>query len=72
MINEILSYFEMCQREGTSLQKGMNFAAQRDHSVVLMSRRSDAPYADRIEDDGQTLIYEGHNAAKTTSMAVLH
>ena len=64
MINEILSYFEMCQREGTSLQKGMNFAAQRDHSVVLMSRRSDAPYADRIEDDGQTLIYEGHNAAK--------
>ena len=23
--NEILSYFEMCQREGTSLQRGMNF-----------------------------------------------
>jgi hypothetical protein len=33
--NEILSYFEMCQREGTSLQRGMNFRQYGGHSVVL-------------------------------------
>jgi len=30
-------------------------------SVVLMSVRQGAPYADRVEDAGQTLIYEGHD-----------
>jgi hypothetical protein len=25
MANEILSYLEMCQREGVNLQKGMNY-----------------------------------------------
>ncbi len=29
-----------------------------------MSRRRNAPYADRIEDEGRTLIYEGHDARK--------
>jgi hypothetical protein len=64
--NEIISYMDMCQREGTSLQKGMNFLAGRPHSIVLMSVRPDAPYADRVEDEGRTLIYEGHNAPKNT------
>jgi hypothetical protein len=66
MNNEIIPYLEMCQREGASLQKGMNFFASRPHSVVLMSVRKDAPYRDRIEDDGQTLVYEGHNAPKNS------
>ena len=32
--------------------------------MALMSVRPDAPYADRVEDDGETLIYEGHNAKR--------
>jgi hypothetical protein len=55
---DILTYLEMCQLEGKNLQQGMNFRIHADHSVILMSRRSDAPYRDRIEDDGCTLIYE--------------
>lgn len=66
MDNEIISYLEMCQREGASLQKGMNFLASRRHSIVLMSMRPGAPYADRVEDEGRTLVYEGHSAPKNT------
>ena len=64
MANEIISYFEACQREGGSLQKGMNYRRGTDYSVVLMSVRSNAPYRDRIEDDGATLIYEGHDVPR--------
>ncbi len=52
MANEVISYLEMCAREGTSLQRGMNFGLGGDHSVVLMSVRSNAPYRDRLEDEG--------------------
>src|SRR5688500_18683577 len=51
----------MCQREKTSLQAGMNFGLGGNHSVILMSLRANAPYRDRIEDGGTTLIYEGHD-----------
>ena len=57
----IISYFDMCQTEGTSLQKGMNFRVRGHHSVILMSLRPGAPYRDRVEDEGRTLIYEGHD-----------
>src|SRR5262245_52752789 len=62
--NEIISYIEMCAREDSSLQRGMYFFAERDHSVILMSQRKDAPYEDRIEDGGDTLIYQGHDAPR--------
>ena len=62
---EVISYQEMCLEEGVSLQRGMNFRARPGHSVVLMSRRRDAPYRDRIEADGRTLIYEGHDAPRS-------
>ncbi len=62
---EIISYMEMCQEEGASLQRGMNFRLRGDIGVVLMSLRPGAPYADRVEDDGKTLIYEGHDAPRT-------
>ncbi len=65
MANDILSYLEMCAREGLSLQRGMNFRAGNDWSIILMSQQASAPYRDRIEDDGATLIYEGHDAPKT-------
>lgn len=65
MANEILPYFEMCQREGVSLQRGMNSLEGRPHAVVLMSVRTDAKYRDRLEDGGATLIYEGHDAPRS-------
>ena len=61
MNNNIISYFDMCAREGTSLQRGMNFRLHGRHSVILMSVRPNAPYRDRLEDDGAVLIYEGHD-----------
>jgi hypothetical protein len=60
----ILKHPEMCQAEGLSLQKGMNYCPLKDHSILLMSVRKGAPYADRVEDGGFTLIYEGHDVAR--------
>jgi len=57
----------MCRREGTSLQAGMNFGLGGNHSVILMSLRRNAPYSDRLEDGGTTLIYEGHDQPKGVS-----
>lgn len=51
----------MCRREGASLQRGMNFRLRGTYSVILMSIRLNAPYRDRVEDNGATLIYEGHD-----------
>lgn len=65
---DVISYLEMCSREGSSLQRGMNYRLGSDHSVVLMSIRPGAPYEDRIEDEGRTLIYEGHDAPRTADM----
>ncbi len=39
----------------------MNFRIRPDHSVLLTSVLPNAPYVDRFEDDGSTLIYEGHD-----------
>jgi HNH endonuclease len=63
--DNIIPYLEMCRREGTSLQQGMNFALGGNHSVILMSVRRNAPYRDRLEDGGTTLIYEGHDEPKS-------
>src|SRR5215213_1774940 len=68
MANEIISYLEMCSREGTSLQRGMNFGLGGGHSVALMSVRPNAPYRDRLEDNGTTLIYEGHDEPKSAGV----
>jgi hypothetical protein len=65
MANEIISYLDMCQREGLSLQRGMNFQAGKGYSIVLMSTRPGAPYRDRYENGGLALIYEGHDIPRT-------
>jgi len=65
MDNEIIPYIEMCRREGVSLQRGMNFGLARNHSVILMSVRPGSPYADRFEDDGSTIVYEGHDTPRS-------
>jgi hypothetical protein len=61
---DIISYNEMCLTEGYSLQRGMNFQVRGKTSVILMSIRKGAPYADKLEDDGQILVYEGHDLPK--------
>ncbi|HWA27946.1 MAG TPA: HNH endonuclease [Lacunisphaera sp.] len=43
----------------------MNFRLHGKHSVILMSVRPNAPYADRVEEEGQVLVYEGHNENRT-------
>lgn len=64
MRGNVISYIEMCQREGTSLQRGMNFRLKGRHSVILMSIRPGAPYQDKIQEGGSVLIYEGHDVPK--------
>ena len=58
---DVISYLDMCREEGVNLQRGMNFRLKGRFSVILMSLRTGAPYADHIEDDGRVLIYEGHD-----------
>lgn len=62
---DVVSHPEMCQAEGFMLQQGMNFRPRGRRSVILMSVRKGAPYADRIEDGGRVLIYEGHDEPRT-------
>lgn len=52
----------MCAVEGKMLQQGMNFRSNPSYSVVLMSQRPNAPYPDRISEDGLQLFYIGHDA----------
>ncbi|OSZ82977.1 restriction endonuclease [Chitinophagaceae bacterium IBVUCB1] len=42
----------------------MNFRVKGKDTVILMSVRRGAPYADRTEEDGQILIYEGHDVPR--------
>jgi len=64
---DVISYLEMCTEEGVNLQRGMNYHLREGYSVILMSLRPNAPYADRVEDDGTVLIYEGHDVPKTVN-----
>jgi hypothetical protein len=59
---------EMCSTFGVNLQRGMNFRLRDAESVFLMSRRPNAPYSDQVEDEGRTLIYEGHDVARTADV----
>lgn len=63
--DDILSYREMCDAENVqTLQRGMNFRLNPQYSVILMSQRSNAPYKDRIHEDGITIEYEGHDVSR--------
>jgi hypothetical protein len=63
--DDILSYWEMCAAEKTQmLQKGMNIRLNPSYSVILLSQRSNAPYKDKIYEDGITLEYEGHDVSR--------
>lgn len=63
--DDILSYREMCDAENVqTLQRGMNFRMNPAYSVILMSQRSNAPYKDKVHDDGITIEYEGHDVTR--------
>jgi hypothetical protein len=47
----------------------MNFGRSGNHSVILMSIRPNAPYQDRIEENGTVLIYEGHDQPRTVGVS---
>lgn len=59
---DVLGFQEMCATEGKMLQQGMHFRRGTGHSILLMSRRRDAPYPDRMSADGKRLYYVGHDA----------
>lgn len=55
----------MCDVENVqTLQRGMNFRMKPTYSVILMSQRSNAPYQDKVHEDGITIEYEGHDTSK--------
>jgi len=63
--DDILSYREMCDAENIqTLQRGMNFRMNPSYSVILMSQRANAPYRDKVYEDGITIEYEGHDVPK--------
>jgi hypothetical protein len=62
---DVVSYLEMCADFGVNLQRGMNYRLRGDESIILMSLRRGAPYADGIEDGGRIIIYEGHDIPRT-------
>lgn len=68
MLDDILSYRELCEKEDAqTLQRGMNFRLNPNYSVVLMSRKNNAPYQDKILSDGITIEYQGHDEPKSST-----
>src|SRR3989304_5456270 len=64
--DDILSYREMCDAENVqTLQRGMNYRLNPSYSVILMSQRRNAPYQDKVYEDGVTIEYEGHDVSKS-------
>lgn len=66
-IDDIITYTELVAYEGINLQKGMNFNVRPDYSILLMSVRKNAPYADEYDKKTNTLIYEGHDVPRNHS-----
>ena len=65
MSMKILSYNNLVINEGgIQVQKGMNFGIRGSYSIVLMSTRKNAPYNDRMLEEG-IIEYEGHDAPKS-------
>jgi len=64
-IDDIMSYHELVSAEKANLQKGMNFGIGKEYSVLLMSVRPGAPYADELDKQSGMLTYEGHDTSRT-------
>lgn len=55
----MISYREMCRREGLRLRRGMYYRP-REYSLILVSPT--APYEDSWREGGRFLLYQGHDA----------
>ena len=64
---DIISHADMCKEEDRMLEAGMNYRCGGTYSVLLMSKRPNAPYNDEVQDNGRTLIYEGHDWPKSAA-----
>lgn len=60
-VDDIIAYSDLVAEERINLQKGMNFGVGNGYSIFLMSVRKGAPYADALDEETRTLIYEGHD-----------
>ena len=61
--DSIVEWYDIARKEHVS-QKGMNYGINPNYSIILMSRRDNAPYNDCIYPDGVTIEYEGHDIPK--------
>jgi hypothetical protein len=68
MAKQLISYLDMCRREGAHLRRGMHFGLGGTYSVLLMSVQPHALYQDRFAADGTTLIYEGHDEPQSPAV----
>jgi hypothetical protein len=67
-MKDIYSHAEMSEKEGLSLQRGMNFRPNgKDYSIFLMSVREGSPYNDGFDEKGEKLIYEGEDINRRES-----
>lgn len=64
--DSIVEWYDIARKEHVS-QKGMNYGINPNYSIILMSRRDNAPYNDRIYPDGVTIEYEGHDVPNDSS-----
>ena len=63
MVSKILTFKELLKKENTKLLiRGMNYRfRKRNYSIVLMNCSDKALYHDKIINDGEAIIYEGHD-----------
>lgn len=66
-VDQIISYADLVSAETQNVQRGMNYLANPHYSILLMSLRKNAPYADEVDRATNTIIYEGHDAHKNTA-----
>lgn len=63
-VDDIFGYDKLVAAEKANLQAGMNYRAGKDYSIVLMSVRKGAPYADAIDPITGMVSYEGHDVKR--------
>jgi len=64
-VDDIFGYDKLVAAERANLQAGMNYREGRDYSIVLMSVRPGAPYADAIDPVTGVVSYEGHDIKRS-------
>ena len=65
----IISYSELTNKEnGKQVTKGINYAIQKNYSIVLMSTLDNAPYNDRIFDTGILNFKQGLRESERVQM----